>query len=188
MYFINDTLRNPVFNWLMPLFDNDRAWLLPMIAAWAGLMIFGNRRSRWVGIGALVIVALTDPLSSRLIKPLVSRIRPCNLLEYLHLWWDGAWIVLPDPVIEIYRGSWSFPSSHAVNTGAQALWFGWAYPRAKWLWWGIACIIGFSRIYIGVHWPSDIISGWIVGGLCFGVVWFISIRLVPDLSGKTGNG
>ncbi len=188
MHFMNGAVRNPVFNWLMPLFDNDHAWLLPMIAAWVGLMIFGNRRSRWVGIGALAIVALTDPLSSRIIKPLASRIRPCNLLEGLNVWTNGAWIVLPDPVIEIYRGSYSFPSSHAVNTGAQALWFGRAYPRAKWLWYGLAGVIGFSRVYIGVHWPSDVIAGWMVGAMCFCVVWLIWVRFVPGFPTGGGSG
>ena len=173
MYFFNDAIRNPIFNWLMPIFDYDHYWRIPLIIAWLALMILGKRRERLIGIGALVILALTDPISSRVIKPFIGRIRPCNVLPDLNMWKDGMWIIIPDPVIEIYRGSWSFTSSHATNTGAQALWWGWAYPKTRWLWWGFAGIIGLSRVYIGIHYPLDVLGGWILGGICFVIVWLL---------------
>lgn len=178
MYFFNDTIRNPVLSFLMPAFDYDEIWRLPLAAAWLGVMIFGTRRVRIVGLFTLWLLLITDPLSSQMLKPLFERIRPCNILPGLHMWKDGAWIVLPDPVVEVYRSSFSMPSSHAANTGAQALWWGWAYPRARWYCGGCAFIIGFSRIYDGLHWPSDIFIGWIVSGLCFGIIWFVGARFV----------
>ncbi len=188
MYLLNVSLHNPVFNWMMPIFDNDHAWRLPLLLAWMVLMIFGNRRTRLVGLGALVLLLITDPVSSRLIKPLAGRIRPCNILSGLNMWKDGAWIVLPDPVIEIYRSSYSLPSSHAANTAAQALWWGWAYPKTRWVWWGLAVIIGYSRVYDGMHWPGDVVMGWIVGGAAFGLVWLVSVRWVKNIdSGRVVN-
>jgi len=184
MYFFNGTIRNPVFNWLMPLFDNDRAWVLPLAAVWLLVMIFGDRRARWFAVGALVLVGITDPLSSRVVKPLIARIRPCNILGGLNMWKNGAWIVLPDPIVEFYRGSWSFTSSHAVNTGAQAFWWGWAYPHTRYIWWGFAGIIGLSRVYIGVHWPSDILGGWLLGGVCFLVLWVVAVKALPRIRGR----
>jgi len=179
MYFLNVSLRNPVFNWVMPVFDYDAAWRLPLIVGWLAVMIFGKRRGRLIGLGALALILITDPVSSRLIKPWVGRIRPCNLLPGLNMWKDGAWIVIPDPITQVYRASLSMPSSHAVNTGGQALWWGWAYPRWRWWFWGLAVTIGYSRIYDGMHFPFDVAVGWVVGAGCFLVVGFTFKRWIP---------
>ena len=188
MYFLNVNISNPVFDWSMPLFDDSRAWLIPMIALWLAVMIFGNRRSRLIGFGALILILLTDQISSGIFKPLIERIRPCNLLPGIHMWKDNAWIVIPDPVTGIYKNSWSFVSSHATNTAAQAIWWGWAFPRMRLACYCVAGTIGFSRIYIGVHWTSDVLGGWMLAGLCFGVLWWVSIRYIPILRANTETG
>jgi len=181
IYFLNDTIRNPLFSLIMPVFDYDEYWRLPLIAAWLGVMIFGKRRGRIVGLGALVIILMTDQTSSAVLKPLFGRIRPCNVLPGLNMWHDGTWIIISDPILEVYKSSFALPSSHATNTAAQGLWWGWAYPKAKWYCWGTAFVIGYSRIYDGVHWPGDVMLGWIVGGLCFAIVWYLSNRFIPQL-------
>lgn len=172
MYFFNRGLENPFFNWLMPIFDHDRNWILPLVVLWVLVMIFGNRRTRFVGICTVLVLLLTDPISSQVIKPLVGRIRPCNLLANLHLYIHGGWVFTPDPIIEIYRSSRSFPSSHATNIGGQAMLWAWAFPRLQPIWWVIACTVGTSRIIIGIHWPSDVLAGWALGALLAYLVIF----------------
>ena len=120
LYVINVSLHNPVLNWLMPIFHDDHPWRLPLLIIWLLIMIFGRKRGRWVGLGALVMFALTDPISARVFKPLVERIRPCNVLGGLNLWESGAWMVTPETVLEVYKSSFSFPSSHAANMAGQA--------------------------------------------------------------------
>ena len=181
MYFFNDTLHNPVFNLIMPIFDYDEIWRIPLIAAWLGVMIFGKRRARIVGLGALVLIMMTDPISAAVLKPLFDRIRPCNVLPGINMWHEGVWIVIPDPILQIYKNSPSLPSSHATNTFAQGLWWGWAYPKAKWYCYGTAFIIGYSRIYDGVHFPGDVLFGWIVGGVCFLLIWYLGNRFIPEI-------
>lgn len=67
----------------------------------------------------------------------------------------------------------SWPSSHAAFAFAMAAVLCKALPRYKWLWIVIACVIGFSRLWIGAHYLSDVISGALIG-YCIGLfaVWF----------------
>ena len=173
MYFFNVTVHNPVFSRVMPLFHDGKYWNLVFFAAWLSLMIFGGRKGRYAGIGAILLVAVSDQVSSHMLKPLFARIRPCNVLGHLWLWKGGVWMMTPEPVIEIYKGSYSLPSSHASNTGAQAAWWSVLYPRTKWIWISLAVLIGYSRIYNGVHYPLDVVSGWCAGILTFLVFYYL---------------
>ena len=60
---------------------------------------------------------------------------------------------------------YSFPSNHAANIAGLATIFTFIYYNYKYYFWIIAIIVMFSRIYIGVHYPSDVITGWAIGFL-----------------------
>ncbi|MBM3327028.1 MAG: phosphatase PAP2 family protein [Calditrichaeota bacterium] len=180
LYFINNFGRNPVFDWLMPWFDSNRNWMAPLILLWIGVMIWGGRRGRWASAAAVILVVLSDQISSSLIKPLVERIRPCNVLSGLHFWQRGEWLIIPDPILTIYKKSFSFPSSHATNSAAQALWWSWIYPRSAAAWIVLVVVIGYSRLYIGVHYPADVLGGWLAGGICFGMIYGVVKKWGPQ--------
>jgi undecaprenyl-diphosphatase len=57
----------------------------------------------------------------------------------------------------------SFPSAHATDTAAAAAVFTWALPMLSPLAIGIAILVGISRVYLGVHWPTDVLGGWALG-------------------------
>lgn len=107
---------------------------------------------------ALIIVA-ADQLSSGLIKPLAQRPRPSHepgLMDLLHYVGD-------------YRGGrYGFVSSHAANTLALTVWLTLLLRRrALVAMLGVFCILNcYSRIYLGVHYPGDILCGSIIGALC----------------------
>ncbi len=179
MYFLNVTVHNPVLSEIMPLFHKGAPWRIPLAVGWVALMIFGGAKGRWAGVGAILLVAATDQLSSHLIKPWVERIRPCNVLGHIWLYKDGGWLMTPDPVTQVYKGSFSFTSSHAANTGGQAFWWASLYPKTKWIWIVLAVMIGYSRVYDGVHYPFDVIGGWAAGGLCFLAIWMPARKWGP---------
>jgi undecaprenyl-diphosphatase len=96
-------------------------------------------------------------VSSRLLKPLFNRIRPCN---------DFQLNTLFDPLVSCGSGL-SFPSSHAVNHFALAAFFYYTahFISFKWrfLWYVWAFSICFAQVYVGVHYPLDVFIGGLIG-------------------------
>ncbi|MBN2416509.1 phosphatase PAP2 family protein [bacterium] len=155
--FLNSGLANSVFDTVMPFVTDADNWRIPLGAAWLALLLFGGRRGRIAALLAVVVLTLSDQVSSSLLKPLIGRVRPCFAVE-------GARLLIRQ------SRSFSFPSSHAANNAALALFFSVKYPRATWVFITIAVLVGYSRIYVGVHYPSDVAGGFLVGAACAAVV------------------
>lgn len=142
----NDFL-DAVFPWVTRL---DNFW--PFIAVVVvGLAIFGGRRGRWCLLAVAITIALSDPVTVRVLKPAFDRIRPCIAFDDVRL-------------LASSKASLSFPSAHAVNAFAAMIVFARFFPRSIWVGIPLAVAIALSRVYIGVHYPSDILIGALVGG------------------------
>ena len=143
-------------------------WVALYAALIAYCIIRWRSKGLWVVLALIVSVVLADQISSHLIKPLVCRLRPTHdlsLSQYVHL-------------VNGYRGGlYGFVSSHAANSFAIALLIH-LIAREKtvsatmFIW---ACINVYSRMYLGVHYPGDIICGTIIG-LLVAVATYLPIR------------
>lgn len=127
--------------------------------------------------GFAVAVGLSDFVSSGIIKPWVCRLRPTHepaLAGMLHL-------------VNGYTGGlYGFVSSHAANTIACALLFSLLYRNkyatvALMLWVALNC---YSRMYLGVHYPGDIIGGLLVGTLIAGMTYAVARHLLKRLDAR----
>jgi undecaprenyl-diphosphatase len=129
-----------------------------------GYWIWACRREALLGGPVLAAaVGLSDFLGGQL-KWLFERVRPCRALSQ-------AMIVEPGGC----GGLFSFPSNHAVNTAALAAFLHVLYPRSGWVSWPIVGLIGFARVYVGAHYVTDVLGGWLVGGLLGGgAAWALS--------------
>ncbi|HQQ95076.1 MAG TPA: phosphatase PAP2 family protein [Bacteroidia bacterium] len=128
---------------------------------------FKLRNSAALILGVLLSLACTD-LSTNLVKRQVKRYRPTHNLE----------IAGKIHVVNEYRGGqYCFFSSHAANVFGivSFLFLVSARFRAKWryLLFIYPCMVGYSRIYLGVHYPSDIITGFISGAIFGSLVYRI---------------
>ncbi len=146
----NEAFANPVFDVVMPFITNVRHWYVVYIISIALLLIYGGRRGRWAVLFAILTIVISDQLSSFVLKPLVGRLRPCHVLDQVRL-------------LVGCGGGYSFPSSHAVNNFAVALFFGSLYRKAMPYLLFVASVIAYSRVYVGVHYFSDVIAGAFIG-------------------------
>lgn len=172
---INRGAQNPVTDLVMPVITND--WLLRIMLG-AGILLMlikGNSKMRWYAIGGLLLVALVDQTSSKLLKPLIDRPRPCHELEAINL------------LVNCGAGK-SMPSSHAANTFAVAGYFsslfsGWSLPLVL-----FAAGVALSRVFVGVHYPGDILVGGLLG-LVIGRLFAHLVARLTDLlhSGRKGS-
>ena len=179
--FCNQTISNPIFDAVMPPVTNwNQSWIGLVLFAGFWLMLFwrGGKKGRTVALLLVPLIILSDQTSSAIIKPFFARARPCHLvgglpvIENIHL------------LVECGAG-YSFPSSHAVNNFAFAAFISFYYRRWTWLAFTYAGIMGFSRISVGVHYPSDVLGGMVIGILCASIIiilWESLSKSYPVLS------
>lgn len=125
-----------------------------------------GKRSWWIILAVAIVVLCSDQLSSHVCKPLFHRLRPCynaDLQDLIHLPKGMA------------GGPYGFVSSHAANTFAVAA-FLTAALRKDYKWMGFvlypwAFISSYTRIYIGYHYPGDIVCGALLGILIGLILW-----------------
>lgn len=172
--FFNSRLSNPFFDSIMPVVRNADTWL-PLYLFLLVLIIVNFKKSGWIILFAVLTVILTDALSSHLIKNLIFRIRPCG---------DPSMIGHVRFLVIYCPQSSSFTSSHATNHfGFATIMAGCLYPYLKrWVYVGFfwAALISFAQIYVGVHYPIDVLAGTIVGILSGWLMAKLFKKIVGD--------
>jgi undecaprenyl-diphosphatase len=149
-HLINMQWHNSFFDWFMPFMTDLKNFVYVLLAL--GLWILWKEKR--TGLVLLIFVgltlAITDQFSSHLLKSWLGRIRPCHVLDNVRMLTDC-------------NTSYSFPSSHAVNIFAAAFFLSQPLKRFSPVFYGIAAVAGYSRVYIGIHYPFDVIGGAVIG-------------------------
>lgn len=161
-YFINKTLQNTFFDWLMPFITDFGNFKIPIIIGALLLFILGKKKERVFIVLLIVSILIADFIAVQFFKKIFMRVRPCNALPDVHL-------------LVGCTGSYSFLSAHAVNITIFAGLTSYKYrfmiiPSII-----TAAAVCFSRVYVGVHYPFDVLGGAVVGVLVsIGVIYLDS--------------
>ena len=156
--FINHTISNSFLDVVLPFLREAHNWIPLYI--FLGIYLIYKYKLEAIKYALYIVIAfaLADFISAGIIKPYIARFRPCHSLT-LH-----ARLVLGH-----CGGKWSFPSTHATNHISIALSIVFATIFTKkwinyiWIFWALS--IGFAQIYVGVHYPSDVVAGFVLGTL-----------------------
>ena len=180
----NRSAANPFFDFVFPFISDSSNWFLPLLVFYIYLFREDWRRALKAFLIAVVCLVLTDAVAAQIIKPVVARIRPSHeLVDMVRLLVGRG-------------GKYSFPSNHAANSMAFAIVTGFFYPQMRrWLL-IIPILVGFSRVYVGVHFPGDVMAGvlfgYLMGNLTLHVyslfvVNFSIIMKIPLFNGSTDS-
>lgn len=167
-------------DWLDPimLFFTETITWIPLYAILIYLIYRTDKQGIWWILGgAAFTILISDQVTSGFMKPYFERLRPCH---------DDRW----NGIIYNYGrcgGLFGFVSSHAANTFAIATFLNLRLkvklPYLGWLFlW--ALIVSYTRVYLGVHYPADIIIGGLVGMSSGALSWFLTVVVRREILKK----
>lgn len=164
---INQTLSNPLSDLLMPIVTNDMYLRIGFALVLSLLLWRGDWRLRVAALVSLLALALADLSSSAFLKPLLARARPCHDLS-----------VFPQLKLLVSCGAgFALPSSHAANAFSVATFFAIITPTSRKYIFFIASVVAISRVFVGVHYPGDILAGSALGVICGGAMALVFQKL-----------
>ncbi len=159
--FLNLKLQNRFFDFLMPFITEFKNWRILFFLIILAMLIFGRKKERIAAVLVLIVLGVADSSVNLLLKSWIGRVRPCNVFPQVHL-------------LAGCSHSGSFPSSHAANIFAAGTILTFFYRRVWLIWLAIAVTVSFSRIYVGVHYPLDVVGGAFYGILLGAVILIVS--------------
>ena len=128
--------------------DYSKLW----VAAAAMQVVLGGRRGRRAAVAGLASVGVAAAVANLALKPLGGRRRPERVVEQVPV---ARWARMP--------GSTAFPSGHSASAFAYATGVGHVLPIASIPLLGLAAVVSYSRVHVGVHYPGDVVAGALVG-------------------------
>ena len=178
VYQFVDSIMNPVLDGIMTFITHlgDTPGIIWCIL---GVCLLIPKKTRKLGILLFAGLAVSSVINNLCLKEIIERTRPYNLDPTV---WANAGYTYNWPGLIEKSSSWSFPSGHTSTSigAAFALLLG---CKKKELGIGIpafvlSLLVGFSRIYVHVHYPTDVIAGALIGLLSGVIVYFLFTKLI----------
>jgi undecaprenyl-diphosphatase len=168
-HLINQQWTHPALDLFMAVMSDSEIWkpLLILVALLA--LVFGRFKARACLLSLLFTLLIAEQVTG-ILKTAIDRRRPkqvetVRMVElakvkpaFLKIFHGTTIRSSDESDRNLSRSGPSFPSGHATNNTVIALCLTLFYPRRGWLYWIVTAIVGYSRIYLGAHWPSDVLA------------------------------
>ncbi len=182
---INQTYTHPFFDQVAPWWRDSNTWL-PLYLFLLVFVFINFGKNAWVWLVFVILtITLSDQVSSGILKKYFERPRPCA---------DPYFEFNVRLLLKHCSGAFSFTSSHAANHFALAVFIsktlGMFIGKWKWALYAWAATICYAQVYVGVHYPFDIVGGALVGSsIGYGIAHFYntSIQSLAPLNIKSGS-
>ena len=170
-YFFNHTISTGFLDKFFSTITSVNNWYIAYLILLGIAFFKGGTRGKIAVLTLILLIVVTDQTGYRLLKEFFERVRPCN--------------ALPDVITPVgCAGGYSFPSNHALNNFAAAIFLLRIFPKYKWIFLITATLVSISRLYLGVHYPSDVLAGAVIGSI-FGYVFsIIAIKIDNHFTNK----
>lgn len=170
--FVNETTENPFFDFLMPFVTDlhlNRWFAIPVLVILFAYYVYRFKKKSFAVILFLILALSASDFTGGRIKRIVERPRPFQNNE-LH-------VTQRSPASQ----NTSFYSNHASNNFTFAMYSSLIFPEAKIFYFSIAALISYSRVYNGVHYPSDVLAG-TIAGLIWGTLFhYLLLKIFSTL-------
>jgi len=178
---INQSFSSIFFDAFMPALSDFWLWAIPIGLVWIVWFFKADRDGKLIALSCFLVVAGTDQIAATLIKPIVARERPCNVVPSTRYYDGEKWITTDRFGLTEYKSSYSFPSNHAANIAGQAVYWSYFYPQVSPVMVVAAIAVGYSRIYLGHHYPLDIAAGYLLGiFVALGIAYPLKIWVLKE--------
>ncbi|MBI5374104.1 MAG: phosphatase PAP2 family protein [Candidatus Schekmanbacteria bacterium] len=164
LFFFNISISNPVLDFLMPIITNAGA-LFPVVLIAGLISIYFAREQKLYYTFSFLVSMYFSQIASHQLKVFFNRPRPATSLDWVN-------------VIGSYLYDRSFPSGHATAAFAMGIFFSMKFPRYKAFFISLAVLVAISRMYLGVHYPSDVIAGALTGS----TITFLCVTAIDRLA------
>lgn len=177
---LNSRYTNSFFDFILPYFRDSVFWAPLYIFMLTYVLLNYGKKGWWWSVAFLCTVAIADMVSSRIFKEAFERLRPCQ---------DPVFFENVRLLLKHCSSSFSFTSSHAANHfGIATFMYLTAKPHfGKWTWlffiWAI--FVSYAQIYVGVHYPLDVLGGGLIGVLAAVLTAYIFKQKAGSFKQKT---
>ncbi len=185
LFYLINHARLSFLDALLPFFTGKYAFLIFFVAFFVATLRWVMQEGRGWAIGSLRLnhkkilasaftffflifgYGLSDLTCSKVLKPLFGRERPFATLERLYYYTtEGSFIFLDKPLA---KKTLSFPSCHATNAAFLTVYIYFLWEKTVVFTLPTAFLVGISRIYLGHHFPADVLGGFFFGGIVGGI-------------------